>query len=167
MSRLLIKSYSEQDTYDFAKKIAVKIKARLASGDSRRSGEVFALSGNLGAGKTQFVKGLAKALGIKNHITSPTFVLMKVYPVKLLRTGSAGFNRVNLQLIHIDAYRLSSADDLKSIGVTDYLGCKNTITAIEWPERIKKILPKNTIWIKFKYGKKENERIITIANRYK
>ena len=108
-----------------------------------RGGEVVALQGDLGAGKTTFVKGIAQALGIKKDVTSPTFVLMKVYPVK---------HEAIKSLVHIDAYRLSSGDELLSLGVTDFISKKDTITFIEWPERVHDILPISTIWIKIEHG---------------
>jgi tRNA threonylcarbamoyladenosine biosynthesis protein TsaE len=114
---------SEKETLEFAKTLAQKAKG----------GEVYALSGNLGAGKTVFVRGFAAGLGIKRNVNSPTFVLMKIYPVKKHPTIK--------YLCHIDAYRLRSARDLEAIGALDYFGKKDTICFIEWPENIKNILP--------------------------
>lgn len=110
-----------------------------------------ALSGDLGSGKTTFTQGLAEGLGIRDNITSPTFVLMKSYKLPA----------ISYKLIHIDAYRMDSEQDALSIGITDYLREPNTICVIEWPEIIEKLLPKNTIWIQFKHMD-ENSREITI-----
>ena len=158
---------SAKQTFNFAKKFACRLK----------SGEVIGLVGELGAGKTIFVKGLATGLGIKKNITSPTFVIMKIYPVKLPRpwrdSNSAGFNRVNkipkiktlnlkskiLNLIHIDAYRLKSAKDILAIGAQEYLGQISAITVIEWADRVKKILPKNTKFVNI-ISKGNNKRLI-------
>jgi tRNA threonylcarbamoyladenosine biosynthesis protein TsaE len=132
---------SEKETFDFAKSLAAK-----ANG-----GEVYALSGNLGAGKTVFVRGFATGLGIKGNVNSPTFVLMKVYPVK---------KHLNIKYFcHIDAYRLKSSADLEAIGALDYFGKKDTICFIEWPEKVKKIFNKKSIIFKIKQDKKER-RII-------
>ena len=126
---------SEKETIEFGKKYVSQLKP----------GDVLGLVGELGAGKTQFVKGLAKGLGIKNNITSPSFVLLKKYN----------------NLIHIDCYRLNSPQELLDLGWQEFLEDKNII-AIEWADKIKKIMPRDTIWIKFKTGQKENQRIITL-----
>lgn len=120
---------SEKETFAFAKKYAAKLKG----------GEIIGLVGDLGAGKTVFTKGLAAGLGIKKTITSPTFVLMKVYPLK--------DNDIK-QLVHIDAYRLKGSAGFETIGANDYFGDKNTVTVIEWADMIKKILPPKTKIIK-------------------
>lgn len=134
-------SKSAKDTYKLAEKIATKFKG----------GEIIGLIGELGAGKTTFTKAIAKTLKIKKNITSPTFVLMKIYPVKL--TGS----KIKT-LIHVDAYRLKTAEDLTAIGAQDYLGRPDTVAFIEWADRIKKILPKQTKYISI--ISKEDERLI-------
>jgi tRNA threonylcarbamoyladenosine biosynthesis protein TsaE len=134
---------SEQETFEFAKKLAKKA----------RGGEVYALSGDLGAGKTVFARGFAAGLGIKRNINSPTFVLMKVYPVKKHKTIK--------HLCHIDAYRLKFARDLAAIGALDYIGKKDCVCLIEWAEKIKKILPKKLKQIKIKH-QKENKREISV-----
>ena len=120
-----------------------------------KGGEVIGLIGNLGAGKTQFAKGLARGLRIKNRITSPTFVLMKVYKT---HNSSAAADTIQ-NLIHVDAYRLDKNSDISSFGLNEYLGKKNAVVVIEWADRIKKHLPKKTKYIKFKI--KDNLRIIT------
>ncbi len=119
---------------------------------------ILALIGDLGSGKTTFTKGLAKALGIKENITSPTFNILKTY--------NTPANRYTLTAIryfcHIDAYRLTSFKDLEELGINNYFKSPETITVIEWADKIKKFLPKNSIIIEFKIGKKENQRIISI-----
>jgi len=117
-------------------------------------GEIFALSGDLGAGKTCLSQGIAKGLGLKTKVNSPTFVIMKMYKV-------SGHKTVK-HLCHIDAYRLSSARELEAIGALDYLKQSDTVTIIEWPERIKAILPKETIKIDLKINHhKLSERVLT------
>jgi tRNA threonylcarbamoyladenosine biosynthesis protein TsaE len=117
-----------------------------------QGGEVFGLTGNLGAGKTCLTKGLAKGLGIKGIINSPTFVIMKVYNLK----------KKNIKkFCHIDAYRLQTAGDLEAIGASEYFNRPDTVTVIEWAENVKKILPKKTITIKLQ-AKNNSQRVITI-----
>lgn len=118
---------------------------------AENSAEVFALRGDLGAGKTTFTQGFLKGLGSKRRVTSPTFVLMRRH-----RLGG-GRN-----VFHIDAYRLKKPEHLAALDLDGILHEPRNIILIEWPESAKKFLPKNTIWVRFKYGKKENERTITI-----
>jgi len=139
MSRFISKS--EKETEKIAEKLAKKLKG----------GEVIGLIGDLGAGKTVFVRGLARGFGIKKPITSPTFVLMKVYKIGNLKIKN---------FLHVDAYRLKDEKDLIDIGILDWLGKKNTITVIEWADRVKKVLPQSAIKITLKLGKKKEERII-------
>ena len=137
-------SKSTEETKKIAKKIAKKIKG----------GEVLGLVGNLGTGKTHFTKGLAEYFKIQRAITSPTFVLLKPYSIsKDIKIK---------QLVHIDCYRLSSPEELLAIGLNEFIKDKNNIVVIEWAEKIKPVLPKDTMWINFKLGKKENEREIKI-----
>lgn len=127
---------NQKATQDLAKKLLTKLSG----------GEVLALEGDLGAGKTTFTQGLAKALGIKDKVTSPTFVLLKIYQAKHPRIK---------QLVHIDAYRLNNATDLEAVGWQDYLN-RDTLVVIEWADKVREALPRNTKWIKF--GLLEDER---------
>lgn len=120
-------SNNTSDTEEVAQEVAQNLKG----------GELIALVGNLGAGKTVFVKALAQAFGIKENITSPTFVLMKVY--------DADFGNIK-KLIHVDCYRLDQSEDLHDIGLSDYLGQDNNIVVVEWADKINE-LPDNTITI--------------------
>ncbi len=156
-------SKSEKETEKIAAKMAKKL----------RGGEVIALIGNLGTGKTVFIRGLARGLSIKKSITSPSFVLLKQYkipkPKSQIRNKFKNQNsKFEIQyLIHIDAYRLKDEKDLIEIGILDWLGKKNTVTVIEWADKAKKILPKDAIKIILKIGKRENERIIQLDRNNK
>lgn len=132
---------SEKETFEFAKRFSKNLKG----------GEVLCLVGDLGAGKTAFTKGLAAGLGVTNIITSPTFVLMKVYPAK-----QANINKLS----HIDAYRLDSGVELQYIGAEEYLNDSDCITVIEWADRVKDIWPKNAIVINLKILKGNRREII-------
>jgi len=121
----------------------------LASGPA-----VIALQGDLGAGKTTFTQGFLQGLGSKKRVTSPTFILMR-------RHKLAAHKRF-ANVFHIDAYRLRKPEQLAALDLEVVLEGPRNIVLIEWPEQAKKFLPKKAIWIKFKYGKKENERTITI-----
>jgi len=143
------RSCSTAQTKKFAAELAKKIlKKRKA-----KNALVFALSGDLGSGKTTFVQGFLRALGVKRKITSPTFVIFKRFKIYDLR-----FKNV----YHIDCYRLQKPEDLLALGLREILQNSQNIVLIEWPEKIRRILPKNTIWLKFEHAEKENQRIIKI-----
>ncbi len=98
------------------------------------SGNIIALTGDIGAGKTTLTKAIGTTLGIqKDMITSPTFSIMNVYPISNPTTDIT-------TLIHIDTYRLNSIDELIDIGIQDYIGKPNTLTIIEWPEQAMPLL---------------------------
>jgi len=128
-------SKSVSDTKKIAKSLALK-----------RKNHVYALVGDLGAGKTTFVRAFLRALGVKSRITSPTFLIIRSYG----------------NIYHIDCYRIDKPSELVKLGFKEILKNKNNIVLIEWAGRIRKLLPKNTQWIYFEHGKKENERNIII-----
>lgn len=99
-----------------------------------KGGEILALVGPLGAGKTTFVKTLALELKIKKKVTSPTFTLMHHFPFKLKGQQISHF-------YHLDLYRTKNFREVKTLGIEEFWGQKNTITAIEWADKIKKHLP--------------------------
>jgi tRNA threonylcarbamoyladenosine biosynthesis protein TsaE len=101
-------------------------------------GEVFMLSGNLGAGKTKLLQGLAVGLGVKSKVNSPTFNILKLYKIPHQRSSNLKIKN----FCHIDAYRLNSGIDLISLGVEEYFNSPETVTAIEWAEKVKEIWPK-------------------------
>lgn len=130
-------------------KLAVKITKAVTR---KGSPSIIALYGDLGAGKTTFVQFLAKALGIKEKILSPTFVIIKIYVLPTQARLGYKF------LTHMDAYRLKSAKDLLSLGLKDLLKDKENIVVIEWPEKVERYLPKNTRRIYFEaVGPKERK----------
>lgn len=127
--------------------------AKEAAQKTANSALVIALEGELGSGKTTFVQGFAKAIGIEEKVLSPTFVLMKIYSLKQRRSK---------HLVHIDCYRLESAKDLLHLGFRKILKDKDAIILIEWADKIRRILPHDAIWISFCHGKRSQERIISI-----
>lgn len=113
---------------------------------------VFALEGPMGAGKTQFTKGLGRAMGIKDEIISPTYSLEEEYD--------------NGKLYHFDTWRMYSPDELVQIGFNDILRNSNAVVSIEWAEKVISILREHSedtiiVWIKIKYGQKDDERLIS------
>lgn len=131
-----IKSYSELDTIELAQNIE----------SEKFKNMVICLEGDLGSGKTIFTKGFARAMEIKENVTSPTFNIIKEYT-----TGE-------MPLYHMDVYRLD--ENAEDIGIEDYFK-KGGICIIEWADMIRDYLPRNYLKIKFKIID-ENTRIITI-----
>ena len=117
--------------------------------DALQGGEVIAFTGDLGAGKTAFVSGMACALGVDERVTSPTFTIVNEY--------EGG----RLPLFHFDMYRLGSADELFHIGWEDYLA-RGGICAVEWSENVDEAIDEDAIRVAILRGDDENSRMITI-----
>jgi len=122
---------NEKQTRELAKVLAQEI---LKKPLKTKNALVLAFQGNLGTGKTTFIQAFAKGLGIKNRLTSPTFVLMKKYN----------------NLYHFDCYRIKNYKDMESLDFKEIISNSKNIIVIEWAEKIKNKLPKDTIWLKFK-----------------
>lgn len=118
-----------------------------------RGGAIICLAGELGSGKTTFTQGVLKGLGAKGPYTSPTFVVIKQYKLK---TQNSKLENV----YHIDAYRIS-AQNVLALGWEEIVADKKNIVIVEWAERIRKIIPKYAIWMKFRHVK-NNVREIKI-----
>lgn len=112
-------------------------------------GTVVAFTGDLGAGKTAFVRGMAQGLGIAQRVTSPTFTIVNEY--------EGG----RLPLFHFDMYRLGSADDLFDIGWEDFLR-RGGVCAVEWSETVQEALDADTIYVDIRRGAEDNQRVLTI-----
>lgn len=150
----------ERDRSDVSERIEVRSLAGLEAFAKRfakglRGGETVALTGELGAGKTAFVQALGRALGVRERITSPTFTIMHLH-------GAGLRGKAIRHLAHVDAYRLASAKAFRDIGALDYLGRPDTVSAVEWAERVKRILPHGTVWMRISSAGGER-RIIEIA----
>jgi len=138
------------------KKIAADLAKEIAKSGSEnnKNAVVIALEGELGAGKTTFVQGFAKGLRIDDKITSPTFVIFKMY--------SIGKGKYFKKMVHVDCYRLKDHKDLLKIGFNDVIKDKDNIILVEWSDRVEKILPKKHIKIHIDHIS-ENERKISIS----
>lgn len=139
-------------------KLAGKILKEIASHQTQGA-LVLALQGELGAGKTAFTQGLGQALGIKEKILSPTFVIMKHFKIATSDKRLAASRIKVSDLYHIDAYRLSGIKDTKELGLEEILKDKNNLVVIEWAERVKEALPKDAVWIKFEHKGEDNRGI--------
>ena len=134
---------SENETRGFAKTIAEKLSA----------GDVILYTGEMGAGKTAFTKGIAEYFGTEEEVTSPTFALVHEYPGRV-------------PVFHFDLYRISGFDDLYAIGFFDYLD-RGGILAVEWSENIPELENELENVVKINIEKlTENERKITVSGKY-
>ena len=127
---------NEQETESFGRALAEELKA----------GDVLALIGDLGTGKTALTRYIAKGLGIDERITSPTFTIVKEY------------TEGRLPLYHFDVYRVRDEDELFNIGIEEYF-FGSGICIVEWADLILDILPENAKFIYLEYGKDEGERV--------
>ena len=142
MKQLSLDIFSPEEMHQLGHKIATKIP----------NGTVIGLLGDLGAGKTTLVRGVATALNIKEVVQSPTFNIMKIYL------------KGDRPLIHIDAYRLNDVNT--DIGLEEYIGYENGLTMIEWPLFIERLLPKEALYVELKHlGEDKREIKISSENK--
>lgn len=120
-------SHNPQETFELGRRFAAEL----------RRGDILALAGDLGAGKTHFTKGLAAGLGVEEDVTSPTFTLVHEHP------GG------KLPLIHIDLYRLEEPAEVLGIGLDDYLE-SGGVTVIEWADKFAELMPPDARWVRFR-----------------
>jgi len=158
-------TFSPKQTEKIGEKFAKSLKSNFLTPVT------ISLEGELGGGKTTFVKGFARGLGVKETIKSPTFVIMKKYQIatndpkgqaygigKQLTTKS---RKLQGFFYHFDCYRIQKAADILELGWRGIIKDPKNIIVVEWGDRIRRILPKNYIQIKFKFADK-NKRKITI-----
>jgi tRNA threonylcarbamoyladenosine biosynthesis protein TsaE len=132
-------SRSIKETGEIAKIFLEKI---LKKDNLRQGALVVGLSGNLGAGKTTFFQAVAKHLGIKDKVRSPTFVIIKKYPLKKNQK-----NKKYDFLFHLDAYRLKDEGELLHLGWEEIINDKKNLVFIEWPENVSKVIPSHAEFI--------------------
>jgi len=136
-------SKSEKETIAAGKKFAEGIKP----------GDVIGLKGNLGTGKTQFVKGISSYFKVKDTVNSPTFLIVNQYE------GIDPASGKGISINHFDLYRLKFKEELETIGFDDYIG-ENSVCIIEWCELAEEFLGAELREVRFEYGEKDTERII-------
>lgn len=161
MKQIVTNSFKEtrQVGFDLAKKL--------------NGGEVLALYGDLGSGKTTFMQGLARGLGITKNIISPTFIIMRSYEI----TRHSGKQKAHPEseknrswtsqdddfsarnLYHVDLYRINGEKDVESLGLLELMNQPDNIVAIEWPDKIENLLPQNRINIYFEYLEDDKREI--------
>jgi tRNA threonylcarbamoyladenosine biosynthesis protein TsaE len=137
------------------KNLGKKLARELSNSLPKEKAIIIALEGELGSGKTTFLQGFAKGLGIKDKILSPTFVLMKKYQIP----------NTKYQFYHIDCYRIKKPKELLTLGFEEIISNPKNIVAIEWAEKVAKLLPKENIVLDFriKVGKEREIKIKFIS----
>ncbi len=169
------------------KSIAKALAKTLLESQQKKGATVVALAGELGSGKTMFTQGFAKGLGVRGHVLSPTFLIIKEYEISSLDSRRGGRNttqsydgsphrmigaksetntKYKIQntkyFYHIDCYRLGNpAKELLRLGFKKIIADPHAIVVVEWADRIKSIIPKDTLWLTFSHGG-QNQRTITI-----
>ncbi|MEK7124702.1 MAG: tRNA (adenosine(37)-N6)-threonylcarbamoyltransferase complex ATPase subunit type 1 TsaE [Patescibacteria group bacterium] len=138
---------SAKETQELAAKFAKQILRRKLG----KSAVVLALRGDLGAGKTTFLQGFARGLGITEPVNSPTFLIMKKFPIPSVRQSGRSSILSDRLFYHIDCYRLERAEELLHLGFKEIISSPQNIVAVEWPEKISELLPKDALQIKFNH----------------
>ena len=130
--------HNEQETIEYGKRL----------GQQAAPGQILALTGDLGAGKTTLTKAIARGLGVSEMITSPTFTIVKEY-----RSG-------RLPLFHFDVYRIGDVEEMYELGYEEYF-FGDGVCVIEWADLIEELIPEDALRISIAYGSSEEERIYT------
>ncbi|MCX8051612.1 MAG: tRNA (adenosine(37)-N6)-threonylcarbamoyltransferase complex ATPase subunit type 1 TsaE [Chlorobi bacterium] len=134
-------STSEEDTH----RIGTQLASRLEKGD------IVTLSGELGAGKTEFVRGICRYFHVADIVTSPTFSIINVYEGKM-PSGEP------LRIVHIDLYRLKNKQELRTIGLDEWLALPDAIKVVEWPEKVKESLVRSSYHVSIRTFPGNDER---------
>lgn len=146
MKKVVCQSASEGVTRAFARKFVTSLT----------TGGLVLLEGELGAGKTTFVQGVAEALGVTQRVTSPTFTLMNVYDTH---------HHAIRQLVHIDLYRLSGAADTVELDIPLWLSRPDALVVVEWPERAPELWTTPLGTIQFSLGETVSQRTLVVSGQ--
>ena len=139
------------NNYKQTQKLGKDFASKILKLPKNKSAIVLGLKGNLGGGKTTFLQGFAKGLRVKDKILSPTFVILKKF--KILK------NKFFKTFYHIDCYRIKNEKDILELGLKEIIKNPENIVAIEWPEKIKKVLPKKRVDIEFELINDKHRRL--------
>lgn len=121
---------------------------------------IFALVGDLGAGKTTFTKIFLKELGVKEHVQSPTFSIINSYDIMRPRDELGVTGESFEKVFHIDAYRIEDIKELEVLHIDEILNGNNNIIVIEWADKIKTLIPEDAVWIYFEHDTLETRKVI-------
>ncbi len=155
-------SVFQSSSSESTKRLGGRFAARvLARGPSATGATVFALTGPLGAGKTTFVQGFFKGLGLRRAPSSPTFILMRRTRLPRLASGKGVSTRPPFKNVyHVDAYRVRGPKEFVALGFEKVLAEPGNIVLVEWPERIRSILPRRRLNLHFSHGRHSEHRSI-------
>ena len=134
------------------KKLGESLAKEILKTKPKKIAFVIGLEGDLGGGKTTFLQGFAKGLGIKEKILSPTFVILKKFEIGKVKSQ---------YFYHVDCYRIKKPREILDLGFKEIIFNPKNIVAVEWAERIRKIMPKDIIWISFEFANKNQRKIVT------
>lgn len=151
--RFQIVTRSEKETKRVARALGEEV--RRTAFPKKGGALVFALSGELGSGKTAFVQGALLGLGVKKKTSSPTFVIVKRFPVR---------GRGVKNVYHIDMYRIKSAHEVSTIGIEKILRERSAVVFIEWADKVRRKIPPRALWISFSYAGKKERKIVISKN---
>ncbi|PIR72665.1 MAG: tRNA (adenosine(37)-N6)-threonylcarbamoyltransferase complex ATPase subunit type 1 TsaE [Candidatus Nealsonbacteria bacterium CG10_big_fil_rev_8_21_14_0_10_36_24] len=140
------------------KKLGQKLAKDILKKKPEKTAFVIGLEGELGSGKTTFVQGFAKALGIKEKVLSPTFVIIKRFQFNNLTIKQ--FNN----FYHLDCYRIKKPRELLDLGFKEIISNPRNIVAVEWADKIKKIMPEDVLWINFEFIDEKKRKISFICD---
>jgi tRNA threonylcarbamoyladenosine biosynthesis protein TsaE len=142
-------STSPLATQKFGEKLAGKILKR----KEKDRAAVLGLIGELGGGKTTFLQGFSRGLGVKEKILSPTFIILRKSEIQNPKQSYKYF-------YHIDCYRIQKSKELLDLGFKEIISDPRNIVAVEWADRVRKIMPKDTIWIEFRFINQKQRKLI-------
>lgn len=145
-AEVMKKIFAKNDIPDVARELLERVLASRANGAA-----VIALSGDLGAGKTTLSQAIARELGVRENVISPTFVIMKKY----ITEGIRGVSR----LVHIDAYRLDSTSEIEKIGWAELVADPENLILIEWPEKVPEAIPAHAYRVALSHENEEERGI--------
>jgi len=146
-------------TFGQTRKLGEKLAKEILRKKFGKTALVIGLEGELGGGKTAFLQGFAKGLGIKEKILSPTFVIYKKFKVQNPNVKSNPKSKFQ-NFYHFDCYRIQKSKEILDLGFKEIISNPENIVAIEWADKIKKIMPKDVVWIKFKFVDKKIRKIV-------
>ena len=133
------------------KKLGETLAREILKTKPKKIAQILGLEGGLGGGKTTFLQGFARGLGIKEKILSPTFVILKKFEIGKVKSQ---------YFYHVDCYRIKKPREILDLGFKEIIFNPKNIVAVEWAERIRKIMPKDIIWISFEFANKNQRKIV-------
>jgi len=150
------------------KKIGAELAKKVLKLEPQKRAIILALRGDLGGGKTTFLQGFARGLGIEERILSPTFVILKKFKITKTKNQKTKTKNTNQNLktlkyknfYHIDCYRVQKPKEILDLGFKKILSNPKNIVAIEWADRVLKIVPKNAIWLGFEFIDANRRQIV-------